>query len=358
MTVLAEPTQLPTKTESDPGLSTRQPHQVLPLAAPAAPQQTPERAPWITFACYFVALATLTVSLNTSWRFFDEVLHIPTAYGERYIMFAVAEMALVVSGAGMAANVRRTGRPGSFRLVVWGMCAVSAYMAWKMSNFEEGLGRVILGPLLGTIMLHLALGLELRTRHHSTGAFARVGSELRERLLSRLGLADDERDALQRTRDRAAFQAAQLSLPRRWRWSREARLQRALLAANVADDAHMRDKMLARLAVLRHAHELTTHDQSSPWLLAPEDAPTDSVESAAPQEHWEAVAMEIKERGMTTQPVPDVVKVLEFTYEDPRELTMREIGRKTDMNHEAVGRIQAAAKKVLGHEPDEVPAAV
>lgn len=359
MTVLAEPTQLPTKTESDPGPSTRQPHQAAPHVAPAATtQQPPERAPWITFACYFVALASLTVSLNTSWRFFAEVLHIPTAYGERYIMFTVAEMALVVSGAGMAANVRRTGRPGSFRLVVWGMCAVSAYMAWKMSNFEEGLGRVILGPLLGTIMLHLALGLELRTRHHRTGVLARVGHEMRERLLSRLGLADDERDALQRTRDRAAFRAAQLSLPRRWRWSREARLQRALLAANVADDAHMRDRMLARLSVLRHAHELTTHDQYSPWLMAQEEVPAGSVEAVEPQERWEAVAMEIKERGMTTQPVPDVVKVLEFTYEDPRELTMREIGRKTDINHEAVGRIQAAAKKVLGHEPDEVPAAV
>ena len=58
------------------------------------------------------ALATLPVSLNTSWRFFDEVLNIPTAGGERYIMFAVAELALIVSGAGMAVNVRRTGHPG------------------------------------------------------------------------------------------------------------------------------------------------------------------------------------------------------------------------------------------------------
>ena len=55
-------------------------------------------------------------------------------------------------------------------------------------------------------------------------------------------------------------------MPRRWRWSREARLQRALLAANVADDPQMRDKMLARLSVLHHAHELCTHSQTSPWL--------------------------------------------------------------------------------------------
>ena len=194
------------------------------------------------------------------------MLNIPTADGERYIMFAVAELALIVSGAGMAVNVRRTGHPGPFRMVVWAMCAISGYMAWAMSDLEEGLARVILGPVLGAIMLHLALGLELRARHHRRGTLARISHELRERILSRVGLADDERDALQRTRDRAAFRSAQLSMPRRWRWSREARLQRALLTANVADDPQMRDKMLARLSVLHHAHELRTHRQSSPWL--------------------------------------------------------------------------------------------
>jgi hypothetical protein len=128
MSVLAEPTQLPTMTQPNPERSTPAPQKAHNHAAPVVKPQTPERAPWITGACYFVALATLPVSLNTSWRFFDKVLHISNDYGERYIMFAVAELALIVSGAGMAANVRRTGHPGPFRLVVWGMCAVSAYM--------------------------------------------------------------------------------------------------------------------------------------------------------------------------------------------------------------------------------------
>lgn len=267
--LITESTQLPSKTQSRPEISTGQRH----MASPPAGAGTPtERAPAITFACYFVALASLTVSLNTSWRFFAEVLHIPTVNGERLIMFTVAEMALIVSGAGMAVNVRRTGQPGPFRVVVWGMCAVSGYMAWQMSDVGEGLARVILGPILGAIMLHLALGLELRTRHHRTGTLARIGRELRERMLSRLGLADDERDALQRTRDRAAHRAAQLSLPRRWRWSRQARLQKALIAANVADDQAMRDKMLDRLSVLRHAHELADYHQSSPWLHLDDEA--------------------------------------------------------------------------------------
>lgn len=196
-----------------------------------------ERAPWVAFACYAAAAASLMVSTNTSWRFFDQVLHIPTAYGERYLMFAVAELALVVCGAGMAVNVHRDGRPGSFRVMVWAMVIAMSYMAWAMSTPEEAIGRILLGPALGTIMLHLGLGLELRARHqHASSTIARIGRELRERCLSRLGLADDGRDAAQRTRDRKAYKAAALSRPLRWPWSRQARLERALLAAGVADD--------------------------------------------------------------------------------------------------------------------------
>ena len=226
-----------------------------------------ERAAWVAFACYAVAALSLLVSLNTSWRYFDEVLHIPTDFGERYVMFALAELALVVSGAGMAVNVHRHGRPGAFRLMVWAGVGASAFIAGAMSNWEprEALGRIILGPLLGAAMLHLGLGLELRARHQHTGTLARVGRELRERVLSRLGLADDERDAAQRTRDRAATRAVELSLPGRWRFSRTARLQRALLAAGVADDPVVRERLLARRQVVAHAEQFAQLDQGSPW---------------------------------------------------------------------------------------------
>lgn len=232
-------------------------------ATPASDRE--QRAPWVALACYLVAVVSLSVSLNTSWRFFEHVLHIPTANGERWVMFAVAELALVVCGAGMAVNVQRTGHPGAFRAPVWAMCAAMAYMAWAMSTTDEAVGRILLGPALGTVMLHLGLGLELRARHRHIGTVARIGRELRERCLSRLGLGDDDRDAAQRSRDRRAYQAAALSRPRRWPWSRAARLERALLAAGVADDAVMRERMLARLAVLNHAGALATHTQPSPW---------------------------------------------------------------------------------------------
>lgn len=224
-----------------------------------------QRAPWVAFACYAVAVVSLGVSLNTSWRFFAQVLHIPIAYGERYVMFAVAELALVVCGAGMAVNVHRDGRPGAFRAIVWAMCVAMAYMAWAESTTEEAIGRILLGPVLGTVMLHLGLGLELRTRHRGTGTAARIGRELRERCLSWMGLSDDERDAAQRTRDRKAYKAAALSLPRRRPWSRQARLERALLAAGVADDLRMRERLVARLAVVRHAGALSAFTPPSPW---------------------------------------------------------------------------------------------
>jgi len=72
--------------------------------------------------------------------------------------------------------------------MVWAMVIAMGYMAWAMSTPEEAIGRILLGPALGTIMLHLGLGLELRARHQRTGTIARIGRELRERCLSRLGL--------------------------------------------------------------------------------------------------------------------------------------------------------------------------
>ncbi|WP_245839340.1 hypothetical protein [Mycobacterium aquaticum] len=232
------------------------------------------RTPWVAFACYAVAAVSMTVSLNTSWRFFDVVLHIPTENAERWVMFAVAELALFVCGAGMAVNVHRTGHPGSFRTIVWAMCAAMAYMAWAMSSPGEALGRILLGPVLGTVMLHLGLGLELRTHHQDAGIAVRVGRELRERFLGRLGLGDDGRDAAQRTRDRKAYRAATLSRPYRHPWSRAAKLERALVASGVADDESLRQRMLARLAVLQHAHELAALTQGSPWQSSVTEQPT------------------------------------------------------------------------------------
>lgn len=283
-----------------------------------------QRPPRVALACYAVAVVSLPVSLNTSWRFFDRVLHIPTASGERYVMFAVAELALVVCGAGMAINVQRDGRPGSFRAIVWAMCSAMAYMAWAESAPEEAIGRILLGPVLGTVMLHLGLGLELRTRHQHTSTAARIGRELRERCLSWMGLSDDERDAAQRTRDRKAYRAAALSRSQRWPWSRQARLERALLAAGVADDPIMRERLLSRLAVVCHADALATLIPPSPWAaghassahgptnadivtVKPSASPTPDhrAGSPAPEDRPPVRAAEEPRQRISPQPIQD-----------------------------------------------------
>jgi len=229
-------------------------------------RRLPPGTPWWYYAG---AIGGLAVSLDTSWRFFGDRLHIVGA--ERVVMFCVTELALVACAAGMRANVRRvdpvTGRRGAAgapRLVAWALCGLAGYAAILLSGPVEGAARVALGPVLSLVMLHLALGIEIRHAGARAGAWTRVVGELRERALSRLGLADDERNAVTRTRERATTRAARLAMtPRSPR--RAARLARALRVAGIAHDPLMRDRLLAELAVLRHADELTTLPQASPW---------------------------------------------------------------------------------------------
>lgn len=232
-------------------------------------RRLPDGTPWWY---YLASLGGLCVSLNTSWRFFGDRLHITGT--ERVVMFSVVELALVACALGMRANVRRvdpaTGRPGPAgapRLVAWALCGLSAYAALLLSGPVDGAARVALGPVLCLVMLHMALGIEIRHAGARSGTWTRVMGEVRERALSRLGLADDDRDAATRTRERAAGRAAKLVMNTR-AFRRDQRLTRALRAAGVAHDEPMRERLLAELAVLRHAGELGTLTQESPWVTA------------------------------------------------------------------------------------------
>ncbi|WP_280393491.1 hypothetical protein [Nocardia wallacei] len=239
-------------------------------AVAAVPGTRPDPVPWNrerpagAIGFYLVAVMSLFVSLDTSWLFFGERLGIENVW-IRAGMFAVLEAALLACGVGMAAAARRNlPKPGSVQLTAWALCGVSAWMAISVSGPVDGPARVMLGPVMGMLMFHHALGIEKRAHTGQAGALARLGREMRERVMSRLGLADDERDAARRTRDRAARRVAKLSLGKRVLF-RDARLARALAAANVAHDDTMRTVMLAELATRRHARELATLVQASPW---------------------------------------------------------------------------------------------
>jgi hypothetical protein len=230
-------------------------------------RRLPAGTPWWY---YGGALGGLSVSLDTSWRFFGDRLGVVGA--ERVVMFSVVELALIACALGMRANVRhlhpetgKPGSPGAPRTVAWVLCGLSGYAAVVLSGPIDGIARVALGPILSLVMLHLALGIEIRHRAGAqTGVWARVASELRERFLSRLGLADDNRDAVTRTRERAVTRAARLALAEH-ALCRSARLARALRAARVAHEPLLRDRLLAELAVQRSAAQLATLPLRSPW---------------------------------------------------------------------------------------------
>ncbi|GLY55189.1 hypothetical protein [Lentzea sp. NBRC 102530] len=232
------------------------------VTTPATAAEPGKRSGYKGF--YVVALMSIGVSVDTSWRFFEHKLGI-TNVVERALLFSVMEAALIACGWGMRAGVLRDGKPGYARLVAWALTAFAAYAALMLSGLGNGIARVALGPVLGLVMLHLALGIELRATHQRTTTWARVGRELRERLLSVLGLGDDHRDALARTRDRAALRAAKLSLASKWTPFRDRRLRNALHVSNVAHDAVQRGRMLAEINVLKHAAGLGKLDQPSPW---------------------------------------------------------------------------------------------
>jgi hypothetical protein len=219
-----------------------------------------------TFVFVLGALVGLVVSADTSWRFFRDMLGVSNV-PERIAMFAGMEILLIACGISMFEGVRRRGgTPGPARWLAWAICGASAYAAFVLSGPFLGTARVMLGPVLSVVALHYALGVELRSRgHRYNGTLARIGREMRERFLSRFGLADDERDALTRTRDRAARRVARLALAPQWTPFRQSRLDRNLRRSNAAHDPTARARMLAELTAIRHAGDLRNLTQKSPW---------------------------------------------------------------------------------------------
>ncbi|MEU3616909.1 hypothetical protein ABZ725_32090 [Streptomyces sp. NPDC006872] len=230
------------------------------------------------------ALGCTAYSADTSWRFAADYLDM-AGTAERAAMFGAAELALFATALMARQNLTTQGAPGLPGVLVWMITSVQVIPAYAESGLVGGTVRAFVGPIMAAMLWHQAMGIELRLRKPgaaSHGILATLGREARERLLSRLGIAERDRDAAQITRDRATAKAvalaarlAELSAQSRQSWQGRRitrRLSKALAKAGVGTDLQQRRELLEQLAARRHATALATVDLPSPWTQPSPDA--------------------------------------------------------------------------------------
>jgi hypothetical protein len=221
------------------------------------------------------ALVCTAYSADTSWRFAGNWLGMDNLT-ERAVMFAAAEVALLACGIMARANKAATstdteaGTPGVPGVLVWVITGVQVIPCYAESGPVGGTVRAVIGPVMAGLLWHLAMGLEIRVARPaalSTGLPALIGRELRERLLSYLGLATRDRTAEQITRDRATARAVRLGARRHLGpWGR-ARLAAAVARSQAGTNGEQRHRLLLDLAARRTSAELRTMTLPSPWVV-------------------------------------------------------------------------------------------
>ncbi|WP_432132734.1 helix-turn-helix domain-containing protein [Streptomyces tendae] len=227
------------------------------------------------------AMACTAYSADTSWRFAEHRLGMASDL-ERGAMFAAAELALFSCALMARQNLRSPqGTPGTPGVLVWVITGVQVIPAYSESGIVGGTVRAVVGPILAALLWHLAMGIELRHGRPDAASQslpALIARELRERLLSRLGLAVRDRSAEQITRDRATVRAVALAAKladmkpdARGRARTARRLSVAVGKAQAGASEEQRAKLLDLLAARRHAAALATIELASPWQDTPED---------------------------------------------------------------------------------------
>ncbi|MEU2359919.1 hypothetical protein ACFU90_03545 [Streptomyces noursei] len=223
------------------------------------------------------AVGCTVYSADTSWRFAADYLDIAGTL-ERVMLFSAAELGLFATALMARKNLATQGAPGLPGTLVWVITSVQIIPAYAESGPVGGTVRAFVGPIMAALLWHQAMGIELRLRTPgaaSTGLIATLGREARQRLLSRLGIAAQARDAAQITRDRATARAAELATrlanrapnKRTNRHGRRLtrRLEKAIGQAEVGTDPQQRGELLGQLAARRHAPALATIPLCPPW---------------------------------------------------------------------------------------------
>ncbi|MGK4908725.1 hypothetical protein [Streptomyces albus] len=226
------------------------------------------------------ALGCTAYSADTSWRFAADYLDMGGT-AERVAMFAAAELALFATALMARQNLngpkQAPGLPGT---LTWVITAVQVLPAYAESGPVGGTVRAFVGPVMAAMLWHLAMGIELR--HHtpdatSHGLAAVLVRQARERLLARLGIADQDADAARLIRDRALSEAVTLilraeSMTDRQRGKRRERrlterLHEALERAGVDGDPRQDELLLRKLATRKQALGLASITLPPRWQI-------------------------------------------------------------------------------------------
>ncbi|MDG4856718.1 hypothetical protein P8605_00795 [Streptomyces sp. T-3] len=241
----------------------------------------------------FGAAVSTVVSADTSWRFAATHLGMDSTV-ERSALFAAGEIGLVSCALLARKNLHSEKRaPGVPGVLIWAITGVQIIPAYTESGLLGGTVRAAFGPVLAGLLWHEAMGVELRSRKadaKSRSLPARIARDIGARLLSRLGIAERDRDAEQISRDRAITRAVTLAGrlaaqtdEQRQGWLSQRRMRRLSLAvdrAHAGTDPHQRQQLLARLAARRHVDDLLTAELKSPWVHGLVDPPTSTTSGA------------------------------------------------------------------------------
>ncbi|WP_050503070.1 hypothetical protein, partial [Streptomyces monomycini] len=271
---------------------------------------TMTRPPAEVIIAALAAAGCTAYSADTSWRFAEHYLGMSDP-SERLALFAAAEVALLACGLLARANKKATatdetaGTPGVPGILVWVITGVQIIPAYAESGVVGGTVRSVIGPVLAGLLWHLAMGLELRIIRPgalSNGLPAQIARALRERLLSRLGLAVRDRTAEQISRDRALDRAVRLGSRRRLHAWGARRLAAAVARAHVATDPNQRQRLMLELAARRGASELTTIELPSAWLPAQPPAQPRTPAALARQQLTEMHPLDAIRRAHSAHP--------------------------------------------------------
>ncbi|WP_158708371.1 hypothetical protein [Streptomyces sp. NRRL S-455] len=279
-----------------------------------------------TYGLLVPAALALAMSADTSYRFMETALQISDET-ERMILCGVAEAAIVALT--VYAWATRTKGPA---YLAYAAVLVQGIPAFTVSGSVGGPVRVVLGPVLLAVLLHLLLGLELRmSGAKSDSLLASALRELKERLTAFLGIGRRGADSAAIARSRAADKAVDLAdrlaaaQPGKRKHTRlVGRLAKQIDAArhglNETEAAQAEAAIVARVvrrkSVKALANISTRHDWSLSLVPAPavpvgdtgqSDVPTFvSPEAAVPRDTADVPAPVVPQRDMSRVP-QDVV---------------------------------------------------